>query len=65
MKTRPTGTYAADARGTLPERQGRYIVDLRAADLDGDGRAELVLVDDDEQAPGQLAFIVLRWSAGG
>lgn len=59
-----TGQRPPDARGTLPARPGRYVVALEAADLDGDGRDEVILVDDDEQSPGQLGIVVLRWSNG-
>jgi hypothetical protein len=58
-----TGRRAADARGAIPARPGRYFREFQTADLDGDGRAEMVIVDDGEAAPGRLAFVVMRWTA--
>ena len=52
-----TEDRAADARLVLPPRDpDRQIVDLLAADLDGDGRAELVVVDEDEAEPGRRSY---------
>lgn len=56
-----TGDRQPNAVAPLPPRPGRYLIDLLAADLDGDGRAELIAVDDDKDAPGARRYQVLRW----
>ena len=51
-----TDRREADARFELAERPGRAILDLLATDLDGDGRDELLLIDQDEQAQGDRSI---------
>jgi hypothetical protein len=55
------GDRAPDARLDLPALEGRYLVDALAADLSGDGAAELVLVDESTTAPGERGYTVLSW----
>ncbi len=54
-----TGERAADLRRDLPHREGFYVVDLLAADFDGDGADELVLVEESATEPYRRAFTIL------
>lgn len=56
-----TGDREPDGSSPLPERPGRFLVDVLAGDWDGDGRDELLLVDDAEEAPGARQFHLFQW----
>lgn len=56
-----TGSRAADRRSSLPVAAGTGIAGIFAADLDGDGASETVLVRESETARGRLRFDVIDW----
>ncbi|MDA1220998.1 MAG: VCBS repeat-containing protein [Planctomycetota bacterium] len=59
-----TGEREPDARAVLSVAEGRFVRDFEAVDLDGDGRAELVVLEADEAEPRRLTCRVLRWVVG-
>lgn len=54
-----TGEREADARATLDLSEHTYLIDAAAPDLDGDGRAELVLVETDVDGRRHLTVTVV------
>jgi hypothetical protein len=56
-----TGEREPDVRATLPSAEGRFLRDFEAVDLDGDGRAELVVLEAAEDEPRSWTCRVLRW----
>ncbi len=60
-----TGERGPDARATLPLAEGKFLRDFEAVDLDGDGRAELLVLEADETEPRAWTCRVLRWVDAG
>lgn len=56
-----TGGRPADARIALRDKAAAQLVALECADVDGDGREELLLGYELAGAPGRKLFDVLRW----
>lgn len=56
-----TGERESDARVALEPTPGQHIVNAFAADFDGDGRWETIIVREVDAEPGRQRFDVVRW----